>query len=182
MNTAKGTGTAVRIRRTRKVVLAVGAQLVVVACETAVQLAPADGGTWSARLFALAPAPFCLYVVWRLHLNPYVAFGQDRVRVNNVFAQYLIPYYLITALQGRTALTIDVSGHGSVPVYAFDAALTNRAQRDAVAGELLSRRDAAVPRAGHGFEKRSTTGLPEWLGPGLALALFAVAGLLAGRG
>ncbi|MFF7237689.1 hypothetical protein [Streptomyces collinus] len=49
-------------------------------------------------------------------------------------------------------------------------------EKHAVAQELLRRRAAAVPRAGHGFEKRSTLGLPEWLGPVTSLAFFLVGG------
>lgn len=132
-------------------------------------------GPWLTLLIPLAPTLFAQYMIWRLYLNPYVSFGQDRFRVNNVFTHYLVPYHLITTLEGRTALTLVVSGYGRLPVAALDAALT-KAKRDAVAQELLRRRDAAVPRAGHGFEKRSTFGLPEWLGPVTCLAFFLVGG------
>ncbi|MGW7606962.1 hypothetical protein ACWGKW_06715 [Streptomyces sp. NPDC054766] len=178
----KGIDPVVRIRRTRKVVLAIAAQAAALALQVVVQDDLARNGTWVTRLAFLASAPFCLYMIWRLYLNPYVSFGQDRLRVNNMYARYLVPYHLITVLDGRTALTLDISGYGRLPVYAFDAALMGRARRDAVAEELLRRRDAAVPRAGHGFEKRSTLGLPEWLGPVLSLALFAVAGSLSAVG
>ncbi|MFF7576156.1 hypothetical protein ACFZBE_14415 [Streptomyces sp. NPDC008061] len=132
-------------------------------------------GSWLTRLIPLAPTLFAQYMIWRLFLNPYVSFGQDRFRVNNLFTHYLVPYHSITALEGRTALTLVVSGYGRLPVAALDAApLTGKAKRDAVAQELLRRRDAAVPRAEHGFEKRSTIGLPEWLGPVTSLALLLV--------
>ncbi|MFD0063243.1 hypothetical protein [Streptomyces sp. NPDC056690] len=134
----------------------------------------AVAGSWLTRLIPLAPTLFVQYVIWRLFLNPYVSFGQDRFRVNNLFTHYLVPYHSITALEGRTALTLVVSGYGRLPVAALDAALTGKAKRDAVAQELLRRRDAAMPRAGHGFEKRSTIGLPEWLGPVTSLALLLV--------
>ncbi|MGC5003942.1 hypothetical protein [Streptomyces sp. DT203] len=110
-------------------------------------------GSWLTRLIPLAPTLFAQYMIWRLFLNPYVSFGQDRFRVNNLFTHYLVPYHSITALEGRTALTLVVSGYGRLPVAALDA---------------------AVPRAGHGFEKRSTIGLPEWLGPVTSLALLLV--------
>ncbi|MFC9614502.1 hypothetical protein [Streptomyces sp. NPDC056938] len=135
----------------------------------------AVSGSWLTRLIPLAPTLFAQYMIWRLFLNPYVSFGQDRFRVNNLFTHYLVPYRSITALEGRTALTLVVSGYGRLPVAALDAApLTGKAKRDAVAQELMRRRDAAVPRAGHGFEKRSTIGLPEWLGPITSLALLLV--------
>ncbi|MGW0883772.1 hypothetical protein [Streptomyces sp. NPDC002671] len=171
-----------RIRRTPRVVLAVMAQAAVVALQVVLQEDAAGTGSWVTRLVALAPVPFVLYMIWRVYLNPYVAFGQDRLRVNNMYSQYLVPYHLITGLEGRTALTLVVSGYGRMPVSAFGAALTGRAQRDAVAEELLRRRDGAVPRAGHGFEKRSTFGLPEWLGPGLSLVLLLVGGLASAFG
>lgn len=129
------------------------------------------------RLMLLSPTLLGLYVTWRLFLTPYVPFGQDRFRVNNLFTRYLVPYHSITALEGRTALILVVSGYGRLPVAALDAApLTGKAKRDAVAEELLRRRDAAVPRAGHGFEKRSALGLPEWLGPVASLACFLLGG------
>jgi hypothetical protein len=31
-----------------------------------------------------------------------------------------------------------------------------------------------LPRVGHGFEERSTIGLPEWLGPGATAVLLLV--------
>ncbi|MFG2605744.1 hypothetical protein ACGFT2_19700 [Streptomyces sp. NPDC048514] len=156
-------------------VLAVAAQAAMVALQVVVQADEAGTSSWMSRLALLIPVPLVLYMIWRLYLNPYVAFEQDRLRVNNIFTRYLVPYHLITVLEGRTALTLDVSGHGRLPVYAFGAAIIGRAQRDAVAEELLRRRDAAVRAAGGGFEKRSTIGLPEWLGPGLTGALFLVA-------
>ncbi|MGW0412903.1 hypothetical protein ACWDZX_16625 [Streptomyces collinus] len=167
----------VRIRRTPKVVLAIAGQAAMVALQVLVQEDATVTGSWMTRLIPLAPMLIGMYMVWRLFLNPYVSFGQDRLRVNNVFTHYLVPYHLITALEGRTALTLVVSGHGRLPVAALDAApLTGKAKRDTVAQELLRRRAAAVPRAGHGFEKRSTLGLPEWLGPVTSLAFFLVGG------
>ncbi|MEV6840825.1 hypothetical protein AB0N17_41200 [Streptomyces sp. NPDC051133] len=148
-----------------------------VTLQVVVQEDAAVTGSWLSRLIPLAPMLIGMYVVWRLFLNPYVSFGQDRLRVNNTFTHYLIPYHLVTALEGRTALTLVVSGYGRLPVAALDAApLTGKAKRDAVAQELLRRRAGAVPRAGHGFEKRSTLGLPEWLGPVTSLTCFLVGG------
>ncbi|MGW4302142.1 hypothetical protein ACWEHT_20590 [Streptomyces sp. NPDC004646] len=159
-------------------VLAVAAQAAVVALQAVLQEDAAGTGSWLMRLASLAPTPFVLYMIWRVHLSPYVSFGQDRLRVNNMYSQYLVPYHLITALEGRTALALVVSGYGRIPVNAISAApLTGKAKRDAVAEELLRRRAATVPRAGHAFEKRSTLGLPEWLGPCLSLTLLAVAGV-----
>ncbi|WRZ92956.1 hypothetical protein OHB54_30250 [Streptomyces sp. NBC_01007] len=174
----------VRIRRARKVVLAVALQAATLALQVAVQddLTRTGTGTWVTRLAFLAPVPFLLYVIWRLRIGPYVSFGQDRLLVNNMYTQYLIPYHLITELKGWTALNLEISGYGRLRVDAFGAALTGRAQRDAVAEKLLRRRDAAVPVKGHGLEKRSTVGLPEWLGPVLSLTLFATAGLLSAVG
>ncbi|MFE5400536.1 hypothetical protein ACFQ9Z_03875 [Streptomyces sp. NPDC056580] len=158
-------------------VLAIAGQAAMVALQVLVQEDAAMTGSWMTRLIPLATMPIGMYMVWRLFLNPYVSFGQARLRVNNVFTYYLVPYHLITALEGRTALTLVVSGYGRLPVAALDAApLTGKAKRDTVAQELLRRRAAAVPRAGHGFEKRSTLGLPEWLGPVTSLAFFLVGG------
>lgn len=146
-----------------------------VALQVLLQEDAAVTGSWMTRLIPLAPMLFSMYMVWRLFLNPYVSFGQDGLRVNNIFTHYLVPYHLITAVEGRSALTLVVLGYGRLPVAALDAApLTGKAKRDTVAQELLRRRAAAVPRAGHGFEKRSTLGLPEWLGPVTSLALFLV--------
>lgn len=163
-------------------VLAIAAMTAVVACQVAVQEDLSRTGTWVTRLAVLTPAPFCLYMIWRLRLNPYVSFGQDRLHVNNLFSYYLVPYHLIRALEGRTALALDIAGHGRLPVYAFGAALAGRAQRDAVAEELVRRRDAAVPSAGHGLVKRSTIGLPEWLGPGVTVALSLATVVASGIG
>ncbi|MGQ4418591.1 hypothetical protein ACN6LA_005385 [Streptomyces sp. SAS_269] len=164
-------------------VLAVAGQAAMVALQVMVQEDAAGAGSWMMRLILLAPTLFGMYMVWRLFLNPYISFGQDRLRVNNIFTHYLVPYHLITALEGRTALTLVVSGYGRLPVAALNAApLTGKAKRDTVAQELLRRRDAAVPRAGHGFEKRSTLGLPEWLGPVTSLACFLVGGLASALG
>ncbi|MEU0040074.1 hypothetical protein [Streptomyces sp. NPDC006333] len=158
-------------------VLAVTAQAGLLALQVLLQEGTTVPGSWLMRLMLLSPTLLGLYVTWRLFLNPYVSFGQDRFRVNNLFTHYLVPYHSITALEGRTALTLVVSGYGRLPVAALDAApLTGKAKRDAVAQELLRRRDAAVPRAGHGFEKRSTLGLPEWLGPVASLACFLLGG------
>ncbi|WP_189986168.1 hypothetical protein [Streptomyces capoamus] len=166
-----------RIRRTPKVVVAVVGQAAMVALQVLLQEDAAVTGSWMTRLIPLAPMLLGMYMVWRLFLNPYVSFGQDRLRVNNIFTHYLVPYHLITALEGRSALTLVVSGYGRLPVAALDAApLTGKAKRDAVAQELLRRRAAGAPRAGHGFEKRSTLGLPEWLGPIACLACFLVGG------
>jgi hypothetical protein len=165
------------------VVLAVTAQAAMVALEVALREDVAVTGSWMTRLLPLAPMPFCLYFVWRLFLNPYVSFGQHRLRVNNMFTHYLVPYQLITALGGRSALDLVVSGYGGLRVDAIGAApLTGKAKRDTVAQELLRRRDAAVPLAGHGFEKRITIGLPECLGPGVSLACFLVGGFAAAFG
>ncbi|MFI9805774.1 hypothetical protein ACIHEJ_15650 [Streptomyces sp. NPDC052301] len=164
-------------------VLAVAGQAAMVTLQVVVQENAAVTGSWLTRLIPLAPMLIGMYMVWRLFLSPYVSFGQDRLRVNNIFTYYLVPYHLITALEGRTALTLVVSGYGRLPVVALDAApLTGKAKRDTVAQELLRRRDAAVPRAGHGFERRSTLGLPEWLGPVTSLACFLVGGLASVRG
>lgn len=172
-----------RIRRISKVVLAVTAQAGLVALQVLLQEGVSVPGSWLTRLMLLSPTFMGLYVTWRLMLNPYVSFGQDRFRVNNLFTYYLVPYHSITALEGRTALTLVVSGYGRLPVAALDAApLTGKAKRDAVAQELLRRRDAATPRAGHGFEKHSTIGLPEWLGPVTSLALLLVGGLASSFG
>ncbi|WP_317443869.1 hypothetical protein [Streptomyces collinus] len=158
-------------------VLAIAGQAAMVALQVLVQEDATVTGSWMTRLIPLAPMLIGMYMVWRLFLNPYVSFGQDRLRVNNVFTFHLVPYHLITALEGRTALTLVVSGYGRLPVAALDAApLTGKAKRDTVAQELLRRRAAAVPRSGHGFEKRSTLGLPEWLGPVTSLSFFLVGG------
>lgn len=171
-----------RIRRIPKVVLAVTGQAGLVSAQVLLQEGTTVTGSWLMRLMLLAPTLLGLYVTWRLFLNPYVSFGQDRFRVNNLFTHYLVPYHSITALEGRTALILVVSGYGRLPVAALDAApLTGKAKRDAIAQELLRRRAAATPRAGHGFEKRSTIGLPEWLGPVTSLTLFLV-GSFASRG
>ncbi|MEV7323607.1 hypothetical protein [Streptomyces sp. NPDC093970] len=145
------------------------------ALQVALQDEPVTG-SWTTRLIPAAPVPFIVYVIWRVCLNPYVSFGPDRLRVNNMFTRYLVPYHLITETEGRSALSLVVSGYGRLPVAAIGAApLTGRRKRDAVARELLRRRAAAAPRAGHGFEKHATIGLPEWLGPGLSLAGALVA-------
>ncbi|MET7630681.1 MULTISPECIES: hypothetical protein [unclassified Streptomyces] len=143
-------------------VLAIAGQAGLVALQVVLlQEHAAVTGSWLTRLIPLAPTLFAQYMIWRLFLNPYVSFGQDRFRVNNLFTHYLVPYHSIMALEGRTALTLVVSGYGRLPVAALDAApLTGKAKRDAVAQELLRRRDAAVPRAGHGFESGSDLSLP----------------------
>ncbi|MEV6191170.1 hypothetical protein AB0M19_02100 [Streptomyces sp. NPDC051920] len=121
-----------------------------------------------------------MYFIWRLFLNPYVSFGRHHLRVNNVISRYLIPYHLIAELSGRSALDLVVSGYGPLRVDALGAApLTGKAKRDKVAQELLRRRAAAVPTAGHGFEKRFTIGLPDCLGFGIPLACFLVASFAA---
>lgn len=166
----------VRIRRPRRLVLAVawGAAVVAFYAEIQDELA-VMGSAWATRLVVLAPAPLIMYLIWRVYFHPCVSFGQDGLQVNNVYSRYFVPYHLIAGVEGWTALTLVVSGHGRLPVHAFGAAPTGRARRDAVAAELLDRRDAAVPRAGRGFERRATLGLPEWLGPGLSLVLFLAA-------
>ncbi|MFE5144371.1 hypothetical protein ACFRDV_43345 [Streptomyces fagopyri] len=164
-------------------VLTVTAQAGLVGAQVLLQGGMSVNGSWLTRLMLLSPTLLGLYVTWRLFLNPYVSFGQDRFRVNNLFTYYLVPYHSITALEGRTALTLVVSGYGRLPVAALDAApLTGKAKRDAVARELMRRRAATTPRAGHGFEKRSTIGLPEWLGPVPALALLLMGSLASSFG
>ena len=164
-------------------VLAGAAQAASVVVQVAELEDPAVVGGWQTRLIVLSFTTFFMYFIWRFFLNPYVSFGQHGLRVNNIFTHYLIPYHLITELTGRSALNLVVSGYGLMRVDALGAApLTGKAKRDKVAQELLRRRAAAVPKAGHGFEKRFTIGLPECLGPGISLACFLVVGFAAAFG
>ncbi|MFI0960662.1 hypothetical protein ACH4S8_04470 [Streptomyces sp. NPDC021080] len=164
-------------------VLAVAAEAASVAVQVAVLEDPAVVGGWQTRLGITSLIMFWMYFIWRLFLNPYVSFGQHRLRVNNMFSRYLIPYHLITELAGRSALDLVVSGYGPMRVDALGAApLTGKAKRDKVAQELLRRRAAAVPKPGHGFEKRFTIGLPECLGFGIPLTCFLVANFAAAFG
>lgn len=182
MEGRKGLGSLKRIRRTTKVAYALAGLAGLLTLQVAAQVSHIGPATWATRLLLLSMVPFPSYMIWRLFLNPYISFGPDRLRVNNPWGHLLVPYHLITVLEGRTVLTLDVSGYGHLPVYAFDAAFIGRTQRNLLAEELRRRKDAAVPRSGHGFEKRNTLGVPEWLGPILTLVLFVAAGSLSAFG
>ncbi|MEW2130138.1 hypothetical protein [Streptomyces sp. NPDC005435] len=156
-------------------VLAGIAQAAVLALQATLQSDPGGTWTWGGRLAALAPAPFVLYMIWRININPYVSFEKNYFRINNIYTLYLIPYHTITVLEGRTALTLGVSGQRRIPVVAFSAALMGKRQRDAVAEELTKHRDASVEDDGIALQKHTTLGLPEAMGPFLSLALFLAA-------
>ncbi|MEV4974589.1 hypothetical protein [Streptomyces scopuliridis] len=162
-------------RRLSKVLLASAALLLIALVEALVQLPPGPG-SWDDRLLILAPAPFGVYMTWRLFLNPYVVFLESHACINNAFTKYRIPYKLVSSCKGKRSLLVEVNGYGIISVDAFDASLVGRKKRDEIAAEF-ERRSSEFPQKDlrGSFSKVSTTGWPEYLGPGVTLLLFLIA-------
>ncbi|MER8073678.1 hypothetical protein ABTZ59_36215 [Streptomyces sp. NPDC094034] len=159
-------------RRLSKVPLSSVALLLIALGEVFVQLPPGPD-SWDDRLLILAPAPFGVYIIWRLFLNPYVAFLESHACINNAFSEYCIPYKLISGCKGKRSLLVEVKGYGVIAIDAFDTSLIGKKKRDEIAAEF-ERRSLEFPQKGS-FSKVSTTGWPEYLGPGATLLLFLIA-------
>ncbi|MFE6886716.1 hypothetical protein [Streptomyces sp. NPDC057694] len=131
--------------------------------------------SWHNFPLFLAPLPFMLYVVWRLHLNPYVQLMDSGVCVNNIFTRHIVPYGQIKEILGVRSILLKVIDHGILPVVAFDAGILGKRSRDAFVGKLQLALEQASFDPGATKSRVITTGLPEYLGPGLSLLLFAIA-------
>ncbi|MER5948090.1 hypothetical protein ABT127_18745 [Streptomyces sp. NPDC001904] len=135
-----------------------------------------DKFSWREFPMFLAPLPFMLYIVWRLHLNPYVELMDSSICVNNIFTRHVIPYGQIREILGVRSILLKVSGeYGSLPVAAFDAGILGKKSRDAFARKLELKMKQAPLDPSATRSRVVTTGLPEYLGPGLSLLLLAVA-------
>ncbi|MEV7677743.1 hypothetical protein AB0O64_04160 [Streptomyces sp. NPDC088341] len=162
-------------RRLSKVFLSSAALLLIVLGEVLLQLPPGPE-SWDGRLLVLAPAPFGIYVIWRLFLNPYVLFLESHACVNNAFSRYRIPYGSVSGCKGRRGLLVEVNGYGVIPVDAFDASFVGKKKREEIAAEF-ERRSSEFPQNDLRvtFSRVSTTGWPEYAGPGMTLLLFLIA-------
>ncbi|MFD0732939.1 hypothetical protein [Planotetraspora mira] len=149
-----------KIRRFSKVFLAISGQLGIIGLQLLVSL----GGepTWSGRFAMLTWAPFAMYVIWRLFLNPYVKYGEREVVVNNAFSRYTIPYAEISSCGGNRSLVINTRGHGKILVDALDASFLWKGKRDSVALELMKRKEGSKGAVGE-FRRVVTLGFPEIL-------------------
>ncbi|MFE3144456.1 hypothetical protein [Streptomyces scopuliridis] len=162
-------------RRLSKVLLSSTALLLIALTEVLVQLPPGPQ-SWDERLLVLAPSPFGAYMTWRLFLNPYVMFLESHACINNAFTRYRIPYNFVSSCKGKRSLLVEVNGYGAISVDAFDASFAGRKKRDEIAAEFERRSSEFSQNDLRGsFSKVSTTGWPEYLGPGVTLLLFLIA-------
>ncbi|WP_327126040.1 hypothetical protein [Streptomyces sp. NBC_01727] len=165
-----------KIRRLSKVFWAISGQIGFIGLEFISQW----GGDLSLdlRFWMLAPAPFGMYVIWRLFLNPYVKYGEDEVCVNNAFERYSIPYAEISSCGGKlSSLLINTRSHDQIPVHALDASFLGRRKRDLVALELMRRKEESRGE-GKGLGRVSTLGFPDVFILGLTVCLFLLATLV----
>ncbi|WP_353940614.1 hypothetical protein ABII15_02670 [Streptomyces sp. HUAS MG91] len=164
-----------RVRKRGKVIVAASACVVLLGFEFLLQ-GSQDEFSWRDFPGFLAPLPVMLYIVWRLHLNPYVELMDSSICVNNIFTRHVIPYSRIKKILGIRSILLEVSGErGNLPVVAFDAGILGKKSRDSFVRELELRMEQASVDPDAARSRAVTTGLPEYLGPGLSLFLLAVA-------
>ncbi|MFE0364585.1 hypothetical protein [Streptomyces griseoaurantiacus] len=164
---------AKRLRRVSKQVWGVVGQGLSVSAEVLIQVS-LSGASWPLRAGIFAPSVAIVYVIWRLHLHPFLAFCEKYVVVENVLATYCVPYSMIESCEGRRSVVIRVAGEGVIPVLAFDSSFLGGRRGIAVREELRRRASSPAVKDGATFTKEVGLGTPDVLAISLALSLVVI--------